>query len=101
MNHTQDNSDTLNEAVSSDDISEKFRDENVFTRLRRGMDELSAMQQQVCSYVIENYQNVAFITVEELSGLCGASPATVVRTVKALGYGSYHEMQKEFQKILL
>ena len=101
MSLIQDSSELVNDAVSSDDNGEKLRDENIFTRLRKGMEELSAMQQQVCSYVIENYQNVAFITVEELSGLCGASPATVVRTVKALGYGSYHEMQKEFQKMLL
>lgn len=74
---------------------------SVFTRLRRGVEEFSSMQQVVCSYILENYQRVAFMTVEELAGLCGASPATVVRTVKALDYASYHEMQEEFEKLLM
>ena len=77
------------------------KDDSVFTRLRRGIEELSSMQQVVCSYILENYQRVAFMTVEELAGLCGASPATVVRTVKALDYASYHEMQEEFEKLLM
>ncbi|MDR1137032.1 MAG: MurR/RpiR family transcriptional regulator [Synergistaceae bacterium] len=75
--------------------------DDVFFRLRRGMEELSSKQQVVCAYILENYHKTAFVTVEKLGGLCGASPATVVRTVKALGYGSYREMQREFEHILV
>lgn len=78
-----------------------IKDDSVFTRLRRGAEEFSSMQQVVCAYILENYQRVAFMTVEELAGLCGASPATVVRTVKALDYESFHEMQGEFEKLLM
>lgn len=76
-------------------------DADVFSRLRRGAEELSLKQKTVCSYIMEHYHKVAFITVEELAGLCGASPATVVRTVRTLGYGSYSEMQKEFEHMLI
>ncbi len=85
-------------------VSENYggvNDDSVFARLRRGVEEFTSMQQVVCSYILENYQRVAFMTVEELAGLCGASPATVVRTVKALDYASFHEMQEEFEKLLM
>lgn len=75
--------------------------DSVFTRLRHGAEEFSSMQQVVCSCVLEHYERVAFMTVEELAALCGASPATVVRTVKALGYESYHAMQAEFERLLM
>ncbi len=76
-------------------------DDSIFIRLRRGVEKFTSMQKVVCSYILENYQRVAFMTVEELAGLCGASPATVVRTVKALDYASFHEMQAEFEKLLM
>lgn len=75
--------------------------DGIFIRLRRGVEELTAMQQVVCTYMLENYRKVPFITVEELAMRCGASSATVVRTVKAIGYGSYREMQSEFEKLLV
>lgn len=81
--------------------SEKHFTEDVFVRLRNGVDQLSSKQKLVCAYILENYQQVAFYTVEELAALCSASPATVVRTVKALGYASYHALLAEFQKLLV
>jgi DNA-binding MurR/RpiR family transcriptional regulator len=76
-------------------------DAGVFLKLREIMPELTPTQQVVCAFILEKYQNIAFITVEELARQCGASPATVVRTVKALDYGSYREMQEDFERILL
>lgn len=76
-------------------------EENVFDRLRYGIKGFSSMQQQVCSYILENYQKVAFLTVEALSLNCGVSPATVVRTVKTLGYASYKELQSEFENLIM
>ena len=85
--------------TSSDFITHLNGD--VFVRLRKGLEELSSKQQTVCSYILENYQQVAFYTVEELAVACGTSPATIVRTVKSLGYSGYHELLSEFQKLLL
>jgi DNA-binding MurR/RpiR family transcriptional regulator len=77
------------------------RDDGVFLRLRKGASELSSKQRVVCAYILENYHKAAFVTAEKLGELCGASPATVVRTVKELGYGSYREMQREFEHMLV
>lgn len=74
---------------------------DVFFRLRRGAIAFSRAQRTVCAYILENYRKVAFVTVEELAGLCGASPATVVRTAKSLGYASYGRMQAEFENLML
>jgi DNA-binding MurR/RpiR family transcriptional regulator len=82
-----------------DELNEQ--DGGVLMKLRRGAVELSSKQRAVCSYILENYHKIAFATVEELAGMCGASPATVVRTVKALGYDSYREMLGEFEHMLL
>ena len=65
------------------------------------MNEFTSMQKKVCSYALNNHQKIPFITVEEYAHACGASPATVVRTIKALGYANYHEMQAEFEALLL
>lgn len=94
-------SSAVNGRAEADENSVMINGDSVFIRLRKGAEEFSSMQQVVCAYILENYQRVAFMTVEELAGLCGASPATVVRTVKALGYESYHEMQEEFEKLLM
>lgn len=82
-------------------MSHNDRNEDIFAKLRYGEENFSSMQKRVCSYILENYKKVAFITVEELAGHCGASPATVVRTIKALNYASYHEMQDELEKLLV
>ena len=75
--------------------------DSIFTRLRKGISEFTLTQQTVCSYTLEHYQKVPFTTVEKLAQSCGVSPASVVRTVKALGYDSYRELQSELEALLL
>lgn len=75
--------------------------EDIFARLRRGIAGFSARQSALCQYMLNHYQQVAFWSVEELSKNSGISPATIVRTVKSLGYGSYHELLKCFEKLII
>jgi len=75
--------------------------EDVFARLRMGIKNLPAQQKIICSYILENYQKVAFYTVEELANTSHTSPATVVRTVKRLGYESYKELLDALQKVFM
>jgi DNA-binding MurR/RpiR family transcriptional regulator len=49
-------------------------------------DTLSPAEQSVARYMSDNPQEVAFASAEELGRLTGTSDATVIRTVKALGY---------------
>ena len=71
-----------------EDLLSLFRNESI---------KLSLKQRELCNYVIENYKKIAFWTVEELSKNSHVSPATVVRTVKSLGFESYREMIGKIQ----
>lgn len=71
--------------------------ENVFARLRSGTNKFSLQQKSICSFILENPQRVAFYTVEELAKASDTSPATVVRTMKSLGYSSYKEFLDELR----
>jgi len=74
---------------------------NIFSLLRSKSEDLSPKQKQLCKYLIDNYRQVVFWSVDELSNNSGISPATIVRTVKALGFNSYHGMMEEFQKLVI
>jgi DNA-binding MurR/RpiR family transcriptional regulator len=73
----------------------------IFQRLRYGGEHFPVQQKLVCKHILSNYQQVAFMTIEELGSSCGVSPATVVRTVSRLKYGSYHEMLRVIQEMLI
>lgn len=75
--------------------------DDVFTKLRWGAQNLSARQAALCLYILDNYQHVAFWSVEELSQGSGISPATVVRTVKSLGFSSYQDLLKRFERLII
>lgn len=74
---------------------------NLFNNLRNGVEIFSPQQKLVCAYILENYSEVAFMTVEDLAEASGTSPATVVRTISSLGYKGFHEMLEEIQKLLV
>lgn len=75
--------------------------EDLFTRLRYGLENFPNQQQMVCRFILDHYQEVAFMTVEELSQSSGVSPATVVRTVARLNYESFHQLLQEIQDMLI
>lgn len=75
--------------------------EDVFARLRMGIKNLPTQQRQICAYILENHQQVSFYTVEELANASKTSPATVVRTVKRIGYDSYKDLLEDLQKVLM
>lgn len=74
---------------------------DIFVKLRGIMPGLSPAQRVVCTFILEKYQKIAFMTVEELARFCGASPATVVRTVKSIGYAGYRELQEDLERVLI
>lgn len=75
--------------------------EELFVKLRWGVENLSYKQKLMCSYLIDNYSSIAFYTIDELSKKSGISPATIIRTSKSLGYESYREMLMDFEDILV
>jgi len=75
--------------------------EDVFARLRMGIKNLPTQQRQICTYILQNHQQASFYTVEELADASKTSPATVVRTVKRIGYDSYKRLLEDLQKVLM
>ena len=81
--------------------NEEKRPSDFFEKLRQGAREFSQRQRMVCLFIIQQYQRVAFLTVEQLAEEAKVSAATVVRTVAHLGYTSYAALQDEIQELLL
>jgi DNA-binding MurR/RpiR family transcriptional regulator len=75
-----------------DDLFSVFRNEGM---------KLSPRQRELCSYIIRNHKKIAFWTVEELARNSNISPATVVRTVKTLGFENYRDMMGKIQNFII
>lgn len=61
-------------------------------------DELTHSQRVVANYVEENYEEIAFSTLEELASRIGVSTTTVIRFARALDYSGFSEMQDSIKK---
>lgn len=74
---------------------------NVFTKLRYGIEKFPAKQKKLCAYINDNYRKAAFMTIEELSNELKIGSATVMRTVRSLGYNSFKDLSTELRENLL
>lgn len=69
-------------------------------RIRRYTPELSKTHKKIGRYILENYENVTFLTSAQMSQQCGVSESSIIRFSAALGYSGYSEMQRALQEIL-
>lgn len=76
-------------------------DEDLLSLIGQRGSGLSLKQKKLCDYIVKNHKKIAFWTVDELSKNSGTSPATVVRTVKSLGFSSYREMMGKIQNYVI
>jgi DNA-binding MurR/RpiR family transcriptional regulator len=74
--------------------------EKIFSHLEGRFEKLSQNQKLLGKYILDNYQKVAFATIEQLSAESGVSGATIVRFAKAMGYKGYPAFQKEIRRIV-
>lgn len=74
---------------------------DLLEKLRWGSKSLPVRQRLVCDFLLQNYQQVVFMTVEEVAIQSGLSPSTVVRAVSGLGFISYHALQRELHSLLI
>lgn len=74
--------------------------ESFLAKLLASMEELPHSQQEVCSFIVNHYQEVAFQTVAELALASSTSPSTIIRTIKSLKYGSYRDLQNDIRATL-
>ncbi|MCW3844340.1 MurR/RpiR family transcriptional regulator [Micromonospora yasonensis] len=69
-------------------------------RVAARRDLLSPAEQAVAQFMADNPQEVAFASAEKLGRLTGTSDATVIRTVKALGYSGLPSLKRALQESL-
>lgn len=75
--------------------------DGIFERLRRGAEDFSPQQRAICSFILDHYRQVVFMTVEELAEKTKTSPATVVRTSTKLGFESFSTFKEALRGSLL
>ncbi|MBM7839857.1 DNA-binding MurR/RpiR family transcriptional regulator [Alkalihalobacillus xiaoxiensis] len=61
---------------------------------------LPKSQKLVVDYIIQHYNDVGFMTVEQLAKEVGTSTTTVMRLMNSVGYTGYTEFQKNLHTLL-
>ena len=57
-------------------------------------------QKQVCEFLLEHTQDVAFMTVDDVAQRTGVSPGSVTRTTQAMGFKGYPEVQEHIRQVI-
>src|SRR5690625_2335426 len=68
--------------------------------IRKKIGHLTKTQKKVANYILENYQETSFLTIESLSTNIGVSTSSVMRCAYALGFSGYTELQNKLRSIL-
>jgi len=69
-----------------------FRD-----RIREVYDRLSPSYQRLAAFLLDRYQDAAFMNATQLARVCDLDAGTTVRFAQVLGYRGYLELQAEMQ----
>jgi len=81
-------------------MPEPHEESSLLEKLHTGTQSLPVRQRKVCDYLLNNYQQVAFMTVKEVAKKSGLSPSTIVRTAVSLGFNSYHALRQSLKSLL-
>ena len=68
--------------------------EKIIDIIQKDFDSYTKGHQAIASYITENYDESAFMTLEQLSSAVGVSTTSVIRFSRVLGYDGYASMQK-------
>ena len=71
--------------------------DNFFQKLTENYDSFTHSQKSIANYLLDNQDNIAFDTLEDLAEKIGVSTTTVIRFSRVLGYHGYSDMQKDIQ----
>jgi len=66
--------------------------------IRSQYDSLSQMQRQLADYILDNGEEVPFLTVHELDHNAGVSVATISRFARELKFDSFKEFKTQLGK---
>lgn len=67
---------------------------DVLLRIKEKFAYMSKSHKTIANYVLDNYEDVAFMTAAKVGAKAGISESTVVRFATSLGYAGYPEFQK-------
>lgn len=70
---------------------------NFIEKLNTFYEDFTPSHTKIANYLIENMDQCAFSTLEELSSQINVSTTTVIRFARVIGYSGYAEMQKDIQ----
>ena len=73
---------------------------HLLSKIESKMPNLSKGQRAIGDYIINHYENAAFMTAAKLGVAVGVSESTVVRFAVELGYDGYPKMQNAIQEML-
>ena len=68
---------------------------DTISRINERFNKMSKSHKKLATYVIDHYEQVAFMTAAKLAKAVGVSEATVVRFAYALDYDGYPEFQED------
>ncbi len=73
---------------------------DLITHITNEMSGFSKGQRRIASYILEHYDEAAFMTAYRLGETVGVSESTVVRFATELGFPGYPQLQKAVQKLI-
>ena len=73
---------------------------DLLNRIEEGIPGFSKGQRLIARYMIEHYEEAAYMTAARLGKLVGVSESTVVRFAGELGFEGYPELQRSLQELI-
>ena len=77
-----------------------FMNSQLSERIHENMARFSKGQKLIAQYILEHYDEVAFMTAVKLGNTVGVSESTVVRFAAELGYSGYPALQRAIQEMI-
>ena len=74
-------------------------DTDIISYIREHRADFSKRQRIIADYIMQNYDNAAYMTAAALAGAVGVSESTVVRFAAELGFDGYQKLQKRLQEV--
>ena len=74
--------------------------EMLLSFIKNKIPELSKSHKKIATFIVEHYDNAAFMTAYKIAQAVGVSESTVVRFASELGYDGYPEFQKSLQDLV-
>ena len=79
-------------------MNQKAQFHKIHAAIRAQHDTLTPTESRIASYLLEQTQEIALISVHELASRLHTGPASIIRVVRKLGYGSFAAMKTELRE---